>query len=66
MEPMHPSSSKSFPKTLRTQSESIPFGGSHNYNTKQNKVPSFIDRQEARFFHWHRNINYVPILFLET
>jgi hypothetical protein len=30
---------KSFPKTPRTRSEaSLLFGGSHNYNTKQNKT----------------------------
>jgi hypothetical protein len=37
MEPksMHPSSSKSFPKTPITRSEASLFGGSHNYKTKQ-------------------------------
>jgi hypothetical protein len=38
----------SFPKISRTPSEASPeasqFGGSHNYKTKQNKLPSFIDR----------------------
>jgi hypothetical protein len=32
------------PKTPRTQSETSQIGGSHNYKTKQNKLPSFIDR----------------------
>ncbi len=31
---------ESFPKTPRTQSEASPFGGSHNYKTKQTKLPS--------------------------
>jgi len=35
---------ESFPKTPRTQSEASQIGGSHNYKTKQNKLPSFIDR----------------------
>jgi hypothetical protein len=35
---------ESCPKTPRTQSETSWFGGSHNYKTKQNKLPSFIDR----------------------
>ncbi len=41
---MHPSSSRAFPKTPRTHES-----GSHNYKTKQNKQPSFIDRWS---FHW--------------
>jgi len=35
---------ESFPKTTRTWSEASQFGGSHNFKTKQNKLPSFIDR----------------------
>ncbi len=35
---------ESFPKTPRTWSEASWFGGSHIYKTKQNKLPSFIDR----------------------
>jgi hypothetical protein len=38
---------ESSPKTPRTQSEASWFGGSHKYKqnkTKQNKLPSFIDR----------------------
>jgi hypothetical protein len=35
---------KSFPKTPRTQSEASWFGVSHIFKTKQNKLPSFIDR----------------------
>ncbi len=35
---------QSFPKTPRTRSEACWFSGSHNYKTKQNKLPSFIDR----------------------
>ncbi len=35
---------KSFPKTTRTRSDSSQFGGSHNYKTRHNKLPSFIDR----------------------
>jgi hypothetical protein len=35
---------KNFPKTPRTQSEASRVCGSHNYKTKQNKLPSFIDR----------------------
>ncbi len=35
---------ESFPKTPRIRSEASQFGGSHNYKTKQNKLPSFIDR----------------------
>ncbi len=35
---------ESFPKTSRTWSEASRFSGSHNYQTKQNKQPSFIDR----------------------
>jgi hypothetical protein len=43
--PMHPSLLvKSFPKIPRRRSEASQFGGSHNYKTKQNKLPSFIDR----------------------
>jgi hypothetical protein len=34
---------KSFPKTPRTQSEASQISGSHNYKTKQNKLPSSID-----------------------
>jgi hypothetical protein len=34
---------KSFPKTPRTQAEASQLGGSHNYKTKQNKLPSFIN-----------------------
>jgi hypothetical protein len=32
---------KSFPKIPRTRSETHQFGGSHSYNTKQNKLPRF-------------------------
>jgi hypothetical protein len=35
---------ESFPKTQRIRSEASQFGGSHKYKTKQNKLPSFIDR----------------------
>jgi hypothetical protein len=35
---------KRFPKTPRTWSEASQFGGSYNYKTKQNKLPSFISR----------------------
>jgi hypothetical protein len=35
---------ENFPETPRTWSETSGFGGSHNYNTKQNKLPSFKDR----------------------
>jgi len=35
---------ESFPKTPRTQSEASRFSGSHNQKTKQNKLPSCIDR----------------------
>jgi hypothetical protein len=35
---------ESFPKTPRTRSEAFWFSASHNYKTKQNKLPSFIDR----------------------
>jgi len=35
---------ESFPKSPRTRSEASQFSGSHNYKTKQNKLPSFIDR----------------------
>jgi hypothetical protein len=31
-------------ETPRTPSEASQFGGSHNYKTKQSKLPSFIDR----------------------
>jgi hypothetical protein len=45
---MHPSSSsRGFPKSPRTRSEASWFGVSHKYKqnkTKQNKLPSFIDR----------------------
>ncbi len=41
---------KNFPKTPRTWSEASWFGGSHNYNTKQNKLPSFIDRRNKCFW----------------
>jgi hypothetical protein len=37
----------SFPKTPRTQSEAFEFRGSHKY--KQNKQPSFIDRQSESY-----------------
>jgi hypothetical protein len=57
---------KELSKDTKNTIWSIRFGGSHNYNTKQNKLPSFIDRLEARFSHWHRNINHVPILLLQT
>jgi len=50
--PRHPSLSRAFPKTLRTWSQASWFGGSHNYKTKQNKLPSFIDR-----------FQYEPIIF---
>jgi hypothetical protein len=33
-----------FPKTPRTPNEASWFCGSHNYKTKQNKLPSFIER----------------------
>jgi hypothetical protein len=39
---------ESFPKTPRTQSKVSQFGGSHNYKTKQNKLPSFIDIDLSR------------------
>jgi hypothetical protein len=42
--PMNPLLVKSFSKTPRTRSEASRFGGSHNITTKQNKLPSFIDR----------------------
>jgi hypothetical protein len=42
--PMNPSLSKAFSKIPRTRSEASSFGGSHNNKTKQNKLPSFIDR----------------------
>ncbi len=42
--PIHPSSSSSRAFQLRMRSEPSPFSGSHNYKTKQNKLPSFIDR----------------------
>ncbi len=32
---------ESFPKTPRKQSKASQFGESHNYKTKQNKLPSF-------------------------
>jgi hypothetical protein len=35
---------QSFPKTPRTRSEASQFSRPHNYKTKQNKLPSFIDR----------------------
>jgi hypothetical protein len=35
---------ESFPKTPRTRFEASQFGGSHNYKTRQNKLPSFIDK----------------------
>jgi hypothetical protein len=35
---------ESFPKPPRTQFEASWLCGSHNYKTKQNKLPSFIDR----------------------
>jgi hypothetical protein len=35
---------KSFPRAQRTQFEASKLNGSHNYKTKQNKPPSFIDR----------------------
>jgi hypothetical protein len=38
---------ESFPKTPTTQSEASQCSGSHNYKTKQNKLPSFIDRYFA-------------------
>jgi hypothetical protein len=39
--PMHPLPLQSFPKRPRTQSEASPFGGSHQYKTKQtNYLPS--------------------------
>jgi hypothetical protein len=42
---------KSFPKTPRTRSEASPFGGSHNYKTKQNKTnqTTFVDRWSHNF-----------------
>jgi hypothetical protein len=39
---------ESFQKTPRTISEASWFSGSHNYKTKQNKLPSFIDRWQGR------------------
>jgi len=42
---------KSFPKTPRTQSEASRFGGTHNYKTKQNKLPSFIEIDGSWLFH---------------
>jgi hypothetical protein len=41
--PMHPSSSRACQRYQRTHSEASQFGGSHNYKTKQNKLPSLID-----------------------
>jgi hypothetical protein len=41
---------ESFSKTPRTRSEASQFGGSHNYKTKQDKLPSFL----------HRLIRFVP------
>jgi hypothetical protein len=41
---MEPVLIESFPTTPRTRSEAFKFGGSHNYITEQNKLPSFIDR----------------------
>jgi hypothetical protein len=35
---------ESFPKTPRTRPEASWLSGSHNYKTKQNKIPSFMDR----------------------
>jgi hypothetical protein len=37
---------ESFPKKPKTQSEASWLVGSHNYKTKQNKLPSFIHRVE--------------------
>jgi hypothetical protein len=45
--PMHPSSSKAL---QRYQEQASQFGGSLNYKTKQNKLPSLIDRW-ARYEH---------------
>ncbi len=39
--PIHPSSSKDL---QRYHEQASRFGGSHNFKTKQNKLPSFIDR----------------------
>jgi hypothetical protein len=33
----------SFPKTPRTRSNTSQFNGYHNYKTRQNKLPIFID-----------------------
>jgi len=49
---------ESFPKTPRTWSEASQFGGSHNYNTKQNKLPSFIDRSTCRNRKLSKSIKY--------
>jgi hypothetical protein len=35
---------ESIPKTPRTQSEASQCGGSRNFKTKHNKLPSLIDR----------------------
>ncbi len=43
--PMHaPLLLENFPKRPRTRAEASWFDGSHKYKTKQNKLPSFIDR----------------------
>ncbi len=44
-----PSLSRAFQRHKEhTQFEASSFGGSHNYKTKQNKLPSFIDRLVVR------------------
>jgi hypothetical protein len=53
---------ESFPKTPRTWSEASRFSGSHNYKTKQNKLPCFIDRYLEGF--WFLSEDFWKIIFL--
>ncbi len=57
---------ESFRKTpRRTWSEASWFRGSHNYKTKQNKLPSFIDRWCSKKKNLKTQIWKVPCLFHE-